>query len=41
VVRLSKQLGHSQLSTTMKYLYLMKEDLQETHRKVSPMSRLR
>jgi len=40
IVRLSRHLGHSQLSTTMKYVHLATEDLRETHRKVSPLSRL-
>lgn len=41
VVRLQKQLGHSRIETTLGYLHLQLEDLKETHRRVSPLSRLR
>jgi integrase/recombinase XerD len=41
VVRLSETLGHSQLSTTMRYLHLVTEDLAEPHQRLSPLNRLR
>jgi integrase/recombinase XerD len=41
VVRLSKILGHSEVSTTMKYLHLMTADLQAPHQRLSILNRLR
>ena len=41
VVRLSIVLGHSEVSTTMKYLHLLTEDLQRPHQSLSIMNRLR
>ena len=40
VVRLSQILGHSQVTTTMKYLHLPTEDLQAPHSRLSPLVRL-
>lgn len=39
VVRLSKQLGHSSVTTTMKYEHLLTEDLKAAHQRLSPLSR--
>jgi site-specific recombinase XerD len=41
VVRLSIVLGHSEVSTTMKYLHLLTEDLQRPHQGLSILNRLR
>jgi integrase/recombinase XerD len=41
VVRLSIVLGHSEVSTTMKYLHLLTEDLQRPHQSLSILNRLR
>jgi hypothetical protein len=38
VVRLSKQLGHTQISTTMAYEHLLTEDLQAPHQRLSILS---
>lgn len=41
VVRLSIILGHSEVSTTMKYLHLLTEDLQRPHQGLSILNRMR
>jgi integrase/recombinase XerD len=41
VVRLSMVLGHSQITTTQKYLHLLTGDLCATHERVSVLNRLR
>ena len=41
VVRLSIILGHSDVSTTMKYLHLLTEDLQRPHQTLSILNRIR
>ena len=41
VVRLSIVLGHSEISTTMKYLHLLTEDLQRPLQSLSILNRLR
>lgn len=41
VVRLSLILGHSEVTTTMKYLHLLTEDLQRPHQSLSILNRLR
>jgi site-specific recombinase XerD len=41
VVRLSIILGHSEVSTTMKYLHLLTEDLRRPHQSLSILNRLR
>jgi integrase/recombinase XerD len=41
VVRLSIILGHSEVSTTQKYLHLLTEDLQRPHQGLSRLNRLR
>lgn len=41
VVRLSISLGHTEVSTTMKYLHLVTEDLQAPHQRLSILNRLR
>jgi integrase/recombinase XerD len=41
VVRLSIILGHSDVSTTMKYLHLLTEDVQRPHQALSVLGRLR
>ena len=41
VVRLSIILGHSEISTTMKYLHVLTEDLQRPHQGLSILNRLR
>ena len=41
VVRLSKVLGHADVSTTMKYLHLVTADLQAPHQRLSILNRLR
>jgi integrase/recombinase XerD len=41
VVRLSIILGHSEISTTIKYLHLLTEDLQRPHQGLSILNRLR
>jgi integrase/recombinase XerD len=38
VVRLSRTLGHTQITTTMRYLHLLTEDLTLEHAKVSVLS---
>ena len=40
VVRLSRVLGHSQITTTMRYLHLQTEDLQKSHQQISMLERL-
>lgn len=41
VVRLSRVLGHSQITTTMRYLHLIVSDLQKPHQQLSILNRLR
>ena len=41
LVRLSLILGHSEVSTTMRYLHLLTEDLQRPHEGLSILTRLR
>ncbi len=41
VVRLSIVLGHSEISTTMRYLHLLTDDLQRPHQGLSILNRLR
>ena len=41
VVRLSRVLGHSQITTTMRYLHLVTTDLQKPHQQLSILNRLR
>ena len=41
VVRLSRVLGHAQITTTMRYLHLMTTDLQKPHQQLSILNRLR
>jgi integrase/recombinase XerD len=41
VVRLSIILGHADVSTTMKYLHLLTDDLQRPHQQLSILNRLR
>jgi integrase/recombinase XerD len=41
VVRLSRVLGHSQITTTMRYLHLVTEDLQRPHQQLSILNRFR
>jgi integrase/recombinase XerD len=41
LVRLSRILGHSQITTTMRYLHLVTEDLQKPHQQLSILNRLR
>jgi integrase/recombinase XerD len=41
VVRLSIILGHTEASTTMKYLHVLTEDLQRPHQSLSILNRLR
>jgi len=41
VVRLSRILGRTQVTTTMKYLHLLTEDLQGPHSRLSPLGRQR
>lgn len=41
VVRLSKQLGHRHITTTMQYEHLVTADLSAAHERLSPLSRLR
>jgi len=41
VVRLSKILGHADVTTTMKYVHLVTSDLQEAHQRLSILARLR
>jgi len=40
IVRLSMVLGHTQITTTQRYLHLLTEDLSASHRKVSILNRL-
>jgi integrase/recombinase XerD len=40
VVRLSMVLGHTQITTTQRYLHLLTEDLSASHQKVSILNRL-
>jgi integrase/recombinase XerD len=40
IVRLSMVLGHTQITTTQRYLHLLTEDLSASHQKVSILSRL-
>jgi len=37
---LSRVLGHSQLTTTMHYLHMQTQDLQQSHQQVSILERL-
>jgi integrase/recombinase XerD len=41
VVRLSRVLGHTQITTTMRYLHLLVSDLQKPHQHLSILNRLR
>jgi integrase/recombinase XerD len=41
VVRLSMILGHTEVSTTMRYSHLLTEDLQAPHQRLSILNRLR
>jgi integrase/recombinase XerD len=41
VVRLSRILGHAHISTTMRYVHLLTEDLQRPHQTLSILNRLR
>jgi integrase/recombinase XerD len=41
VVRLSRILGHAEVTTTMKYLHLVTGDIQAPHQKLSILNRLR
>ena len=41
VVRLSRVLGHAQVTTTMRYLHLVTTDLQKPHQQLSILNRLR
>lgn len=41
MVRLSIILGHSDVSTTMKYLHLLTEDVKRPHQALSVLGRLR
>jgi site-specific recombinase XerD len=41
VIHLSRILGHSEISTTMKYLHLLTEDLQKPHQSLAILNRLR
>jgi len=41
VVRLSNILGHTEVSTTMKYLHLVTSDLPAPHQRLSILNRLR
>lgn len=41
VVRLSKVLGHAEVSTTMKYVHLVTADLQQPHQRLSILNRLK
>jgi integrase/recombinase XerD len=41
VVRLSRVLGHAQLTTTLRYLHLVTGDLQKPHQQLSILNRLR
>jgi integrase/recombinase XerD len=40
IVRLSRVLGHSQITTTMRYQHLQTEDLQRVHQQISLLERL-
>ena len=40
IVRLSMVLGHTQITTTQRYLHLLTEDLSASHQRVSILSRL-
>jgi integrase/recombinase XerD len=40
IVRLSMVLGHTQITTTQRYLHLLTEDLSASHQKVSILNRL-
>jgi integrase/recombinase XerD len=41
VVRLSRTLGHSQITTTMRYVQMLTADLQRAHGRCSPLTRIR
>lgn len=41
VVRLSRTLGHSQITTTMRYVQMLTGDLQVTHAQASPLRQMR
>ena len=41
VVRLSRTLGHTQITTTMRYVQMLTADLQVTHAQVSPLRQRR
>ncbi len=40
IVRLSRVLGHTQITTTQRYLHLLTEDLSASHQRVSILNRL-
>ena len=40
IVRLSMVLGHTQITTTQRYLHLLTEDLSASHQRVSILNRL-
>ena len=40
IVRLSMVLGHTQITTTQRYLHLLTDDLSASHQKVSILNRL-
>ena len=41
MVRLSRTLGHTQITTTMRYVQMLTGDLQVAHGRCSPLARLR
>ena len=40
MVRLSKILGHTEVTTTMKYLHLVTADIQAPHQRLSILNRI-